>query len=69
MRLEKMPCRTNHSTFPSTPYLPSPSLLTKRDTRAESIPAEGWRGVERKSPGLPRVAFPRSLEVLGAGTG
>lgn len=69
MCLEKMLCRTNHSTFPSTPYLPSASLLTKRDTRAESIAAEGWRGVERKSPGWPRVAFLPSLELLGAGPG
>lgn len=36
---------------------PSPYLLTKRDTLVESIPAGGWRSVERKSPGLLRLVF------------
>lgn len=46
--------------FPD-PVSPSSSLLTKRDTLVESIPAEGWCRFERKSPGQPRVVFPRLL--------
>lgn len=60
--LEKVRCRTNHSQVSPDSVSPQ-SLFVNRKLHAGRIHSS--RGVvavvERKSPGLPRVAFPRSL--------